>query len=45
MVQALENRHNNPEEKRKKLLISNPTITPNLLPAKKPKVTKKVPTF
>lgn len=45
MVQAMENRHNNPEEKRKKLLISNPTITPNFLPAKKPKVTKKVPTF
>lgn len=39
MAQALEKSLDNPKEKRRKLLTSNPTITPNFLPAKKPKET------
>jgi len=45
LVRAMEKRHENPQEKRKKILISNPTISPNFLPAKKPKETTKTPIF
>jgi len=45
LVRAMEKRQENPQEKRKKILISNPTISPNFLPAKKPKETTKTPIF
>jgi hypothetical protein len=45
MVRVMEKRQENPQEKRKKILISNPNIRPNFLPAKYSKQTEKIPTF
>jgi hypothetical protein len=45
MVRVMKKRQENPQEKRKKILISNPTISPNFLPAKKPKETIETPIF